>query len=887
MPLNRRRATRAVRWAVALLLMTGTGFIAAADEADDEELPSVAELTADLERRDGLLLTYLDARRGKLWLELPQPSDAVSGEVGRFLYVEGLTQGLGSNPVNLDRGQLGETAVVRFRRVGGKLLVEQVNTRFVAASEDAAERRAVEESFATSVLWAGEVAAEDPPKAAGRTGGRKGGQGGRFLVDFTPFVVRDAHRTVAQLQATGQGAFQLDAERSALDPAECHAFPDNLELEAVLTFAFAGGATPPGEQVRATAPAGDAITLRQHHSLIRLPGPGFEPRAYHPASGFFPGALVADYAVALDEPIERRSIARFRLHKADPLAERSPAVEPIVFYLDPGVPEPVRGALAEGARWWAEAFAAAGFEDAFQVRMLPPGAHPLDVRYNVIQWVHRSTRGWSYGGGVIDPRTGEIVKGHVNLGSLRVRQDRLIFEGLLGAGKTGTGAADDPVQLALARLRQLAAHEVGHALGLAHNFAASTFGRASVMDYPAPWVRIGGDGSLDVSQAYGVGIGAWDRQTVRYGYSAFPTEADEAAELAAILADSRARGFLHIGDQDARMPGVAHPRASLWDNGADPVEALQEALAVRRVALDRLGLDNLRPGTPVALLQETLVPIYLYHRYQLEAAAKLVGGFEYDYAVRGPAPDGGGDAAAESVRLTPVPAARQREALDAILSALDPQALDLPEDLLRLLLPRPLDYPDHPELFRGATGPGFDPLAAAGVAADLALRSVLQPQRAARLVDFQRRDPDQLGFEAVLHEVLSASFDDLTSQPPPEGGDGEVRHAEIRRTVQRVTVERLIDLATGASSSAVRSLSEATLRDLAAHLEEVDDGVSFAARAHVEALAAEIRRFLDRPAAAAVPQPAAPEPPPGSPIGAATRGGPSRAPLAAGCSLGS
>lgn len=861
--------SRPGRIVLTALLIVAPALAAGADEDEKatdpgapEKLPTLAELTRgrDLERQDGLLPTWLDARRGTLWLELPAPEDPATGEVGRFLYVEGLTQGLGSNPVNLDRGQLGaETAVVRLRRLGGKLLVEQINTDFEATSDEPSERRAVAESFATSVLWAGPVAAEDDD--------------GRFLVDLTPFLVRDAHGTAAKLHATGQGSYRLDPERSALDPAECRSFPDNLELEAVLTFAFEG-TEPPGEEVAATAPAPTAVTLRQHHSLIRLPGPGFEPRAYHPASGFFPGATVTDYAAPLDEPIERRWIARFRLEKAEAASERSPAVEPIDFYLDPGVPEPVRSALADGAGWWAEAFAAAGFEDAFRVQMLPPGAHPLDVRYNVIQWVHRATRGWSYGGGVIDPRSGEIVKGHVNLGSLRVRQDRRIFEGLLGTDATGSGAADDPVQLALARLRQLAAHEVGHALGLAHNFAASTYGRASVMDYPAPWVRVSEDGELDVSQAYAVGIGAWDRQAIRYGYTQPSADTDEATALAAILAENRDRGFVHLADADARQPGVAHPRASLWDNGEDPVAALEETLAVRRLALERFGLDNVRPGTPVALLHETLVPIYLYHRYQLEAAAKLLGGFEYEYAVRGdPGIDGVGD-----VRLSPVSAAEQRRALAALLTTLDPAALDLPEDVLHLLLPRPFAYPEHRELFAGATAPGFDPLAAAGVAAELTLQAVLQPQRAARLVDFHRRDPEQLGLEEVLHATLTTAFPELASA----GADEPLRRREIRRTVQRAVVEALVGLAADARSPAVRAYGEETLHDLAEHLSDrAERGAAeapFAARAHARALAGEIRRFLERPAGPAPPTDTAPEAPPGSPIGGM--------PGLAACSLG-
>ncbi len=454
-------------------------------------LPTPAQKTAGLAARDGLLRFHPDPAGGVLWLRLPPPGER--GVCTSLLYTESIRTGVGSNDIGLDRGQLGEPRVVEFRRVGRRVLVEEVNLRFRAISPDARERSAVRESFATSVLWAGEIAAIDPD--------------GSLLVDLTSFLVRDAHGVASRLEEAKQGTYQLDAERSAVDFAECRAFPDNLEFDALLTFS--GHAK--GDWIRSVAPHPDAVTLVQHHSLVRLPDDGFSPRAHHPRSGFF-SISYQDYAAPLSSSLTKRLVVRHRLEKIDPTAERSRVKKPIVYYVDPGAPEPVRSALVEGASWWASAFEKAGFVDAFRVELLPPGADPLDVRYNVIQWVHRSTRGWSYGGSIYDPRTGEVLKGHVTLGSLRVRQDRLLFEGLAGTARTGSGAADDPVQLSLARIRQLAAHEVGHALGLAHNFVASTYGdRASVMDYPAPLVAVGGDGGLDFRNAYGVGLGAWDR----------------------------------------------------------------------------------------------------------------------------------------------------------------------------------------------------------------------------------------------------------------------------------------------------------------------------------------------------------------------------------------
>ncbi|ANM28427.1 hypothetical protein ABI59_00460 [Acidobacteria bacterium Mor1] len=831
LPKSRRVLSLWVVLAIALL----AGSAGAA--ADEKKPPSFEEKVEGLERRAGLLTLWVDKGKGKVWLELPAAED--SGEIGRYLHVEGLVAGLGSNPVGLDRGQLGPTRLVRFRRLGGKVLLEQLNTGFRAQSEDPRERRAVAESFATSVLWAGEVAAE--------------ADDGRLLLDLDGFLLRDAHGVARTLEQTEQGSYSLDAARSAVDSGACLAFPDNVELEAVLTY----GGQAKGAYVRSVSPTADAVTLVQHHSFIRLPDDGYAPRPFDPRAGSF-AVSFADYSAPLDAPLRQRWIVRHRLEKTQPKRARSRVVEPIVFYVDSGTPEPVRSALVEGASWWADAFEAAGLIDAFKVELLPDGAHPLDVRYNVIQWVHRSTRGWSYGGGVIDPRTGEMIKGHVNLGSLRVRQDRLLFEGLIGTEATGSGGAQDPVQVALARIRQLSAHEVGHALGFSHNFAASTYGRASVMDYPAPKIAIRDDGSFDLSGAYGVGIGEWDKQAARYAYSQFAPGADEGAELARIVAEGVEQGMLFLTDADARPLGGANPRAALWDNGDDPVAELAHTLRVRRLALDRFDADRIAAGQPLALLQEVLAPVYFHHRFQLEGTVKLIGGFDHSHAVRGDGQAGIRQVAPEV----------QRRALAQVLRLLDPAELDLNDRTLDLLLPRPPGHGPNRELFRGVAAPGFDSIAAAESAVSHALAALLEPARARRLVDAHRRDDTTLGLDELLGAIQQAAFG--------ASGAGEgLRRLELRRAVQRRVVDGLIALSldsraggdvAGRAESAIASIGGAlgSLEVAALRKPDADGG----ARAHRLWLASRIRRHLERDAGFRTESRPAAGLPPGSPIGA-------------------
>jgi hypothetical protein len=807
-----------------LLLLLG---LAAPGAAQRAEPATIAEKTAGMEKLDGFFPLWWDARAGKMWLEITRWDE-------EFLYIHSLPAGVGSNDIGLDRGQLGRTRVVRFTRSGPRVLLVESNYRFRATADNPDEQRSVREAFAESVLAGFDVAAEEA---------------GRALVDATAFFLSDAHNVAARLRGANQGTYRLDAQRSAFYLPRTKGFPRNTEVEVTLTFAGEN----PGGWVRSVVPTPEALTVRQRHSLVALPEPGYRPRRADPRGGFF-GSSFMDFSAPVGEPIVQRFIARHRLEKRDPAARVSDVVRPIVYYVDRGAPEPIRTALVEGARWWAAAFEAAGFRNAFRVELLPEGADSMDIRYNVIQWVHRSTRGWSYGSSVADPRTGEIIKGHVTLGSLRVRQDYLIAEGLLAPYEDGRPVSPEMLRMALARLRQLSAHEVGHTLGIAHNYIASTANRASVMDYPHPWVRLDAQGRPDLSEAYAEGIGEWDKVAVAWGYSQFAPGADEAAELEKILQDAHRRGLYFLTDQDARPAGSASPAAHLWDNGADALAELDRVMAVRRAALSRFGERNIPRGAPLATLEETLVPVYLYHRYQVEAAAKLVGGVHYLHTVRG-GPRQRNEIVAPEV---------QRRALDAVLATVAPEALALPEELLAMIPARAPGYPRSRETFLARTGVVFDALAPAEAAAHHSLAFLFHPERAARILEHHARDARYPSLEEVLDRILDATF-----RAPQENGYA----GEIRRAVAQVALYHLMALAAaGAAPAQVRAMARLKLDELARWIEAettVEPPAverSPAERAHLLYAASLIEAFRMDPKQPSLAAP--PALPDGPPIGA-------------------
>ena len=812
--------------------------------SEQDKITSIAEKTKGCRKIDGYFPLFWDDRKGKLFLEI----DRFDSE---FLYQIALASGLGSNPVGLDRGQLGDGRVVIFRRIGPKILLVEPNQKYRAISNRVAERKAVEESFASSVHGGFKVEAED---------------GGRVLVDATNFFLRDAHGIAERLRVSKQGNYKLDDARSTIDPSNTKGFVRNTEVEALLTFATEGEA---GKLVAQTAASGQVISVRVRHSLVALPplGGGFTPRKADPRVGLFTVDFY-DFAAPFLEPVERQYITRHRLTKKNPEAAVSDPVVPIVYYVDPGAPDPIRKALVEGASWWKSAFEAAGFTNAFRVEVLPEDADPMDLRYNMIHWVHRSTRGWSYGNMVIDPRTGEILKGRVTLDSLRARQDALIGKGLT-AGESSmfgcaAGASPGPEYLAdldptlepgamvLARVRQLSAHEVGHTLGFAHNFAASSHGRDSVMDYPAPLVKVV-NGKLDLSDAYGKEIGAYDIFATKYAYSSFPIGSDEAKGLDAIVRGGMADGLLFLSDADARPAGAAHPLANLWDNGADPVAMLRHELEVRRIGLEAFGLSKIAERAPLSDLEAKLLPLYLHHRYQLVAAIKSIGGVNYSYSVKD-----GAKASPEMV-LAIVPAEKQREALAAVLDSIKPETLIIPTRILDLIPPRAFGSANGTaELFEKPTAPLFDPIATASIAADLAVTGLLNPARGARLNAFHSRDTKFPDFAEIVAKLVEHAW------AAPANRDGQA--VAVARAIQTLIVQRLIELGENDSAGPeVRAVATKSLERLG-NPNDAWPGSPQRGDTHRIAIRQEIDRFLNRPEPANRRTPPNPVPP-GDPIG--------------------
>jgi len=777
----------------------------------------IAAATARFQKLDGFLPLYLDTVQGRVLLELPHDS-------ARALMFMTLATGLGSNPIGLDRGTDGPAQIVRFDRSGARVLAVFENWNYrSSATDNPAHQRTVREAFAPSTVAALPlVAAQD----------------GRLLVDATDFFLRDWMNVTATLQASRQGAYDLARDRSSVYLPYTRNYPANTEVDVSLTFATGGR---PGPIVARIAPDGSAITLREHVSLLQLPDGGYRPRVLDPRIGFFT-VTFKDYAQPVQLPLDIRWVERHRLERVDQGDPHSPIRNPMIYYIDRGIPEPIRGAMVEGAKWWEQAFAAAGLPGAFRVEDLPEGADPMDARYNVVQWENRNERGWSVGGALADPRTGEIIKGMARLDSHRARTDYNLYAALMGADSAAADTA-----FVLARVRQVTAHEIGHTLGLAHNYIASTYERASVMDYPPPRVRLGPNGQIDLSQAYARGPGAYDVWAIHWAYGIFPP-GQEADSLRAIVQDGLRRGFLFLSDADARPEYASDPRTNLWDDAATPAEFLRYQMQVRRVAMSRFGLRNIRPGEPVGTLMERFVPLYFWHRFALFSLAKTLGGMEYANAIAG---DG-------QQETWPVPAAEQRAALSQLLGALEPAELAIPDTVVTLLGPRPYGYEGSVELFDSRTAPAFDEFGAARTLAQMIVDDILQRERAARLSAQALRDPGALSLGETVDSLAARSFRVVPG--------ADARTAALRRIVARAVTDRLLALAadTGAAPD-VRAMADLKIAGLVSRARLNGARGPDAARADWLAIAGDLTRWGERRELPA-PTPALVAPP-GDPFG--------------------
>lgn len=701
-------------------------------------------------RAEGFIPFYWDAAKGRVLLEISVFDQDV-------LYYVSAASGGGSVELPFDRGIL-DSQVIRFQRVGGRVLVVEQNTDYRAPDGDAAQAEGVADSFPTSLIASLPVQSD---------------KGGKVIVDATSLFMRDAANVEGTLRRTNQGSYKFDSGRSSFYPKRMKAFPENTEIETIATFA----SDSPGALVRNVTPDARMLTMRIHHSFLKAPT-GYVPRLADPRIGVST-ITFRDFSRPIDDNPSQEWVVRWRLEKQDPTAAMSPPKKPITVYFDPAIPTPIRTAMKSGLLWWNKAYEAAGFLNAIEAKDAPADMDPMDIRYTYVLWINRDERGFSSGGTYRDPRTGEIIGTKVRMDTHRIRTVANYFDAYLGGlpnDGTGITVADPnlltpgalatmpPGQRDMVLLRQalLTAHELGHAQGFGHNFASSLNDRASVMEYPTPRVKVA-NGKLDLSESFQKSIGAYDTMMVRFSYTPFAAS-QEKAGLDAIIRDMRAKGLIYVPQTD--------PRWTWYDDRATPTEDLREKLAARRIMLDGYGTDMLKPGEPVGAIRNIrLWMAYLHHRYAIESGQKYVGGLFQNIVVKG-----------ETLPPTEfIPGKLQRDVLGLLMESVEPENLALPEKLLVQLTPDPGE-----NLEDLSNDDVFDQLRAARILASMVIEPLFDGAKAARMVGLSARQPDGVSFPELVQTVLTHSW--------KARADGTAQARALRRVVQKVALDSMMML---------------------------------------------------------------------------------------------
>ena len=785
-------------------MLAGTAALLLAFQPATAEAQSGA--LAGLSKAEGFIPFYWDAEDGKVLLEVPAFDEDV-------LYYVSAATNPGSVQVGMDRGVI-YTAVIHFVRSGDKVVVNQINTDFRALNGSAATAQGTIDSFPTSVLAVLPVVSDS---------------GGKVVVDGTPLFMRDAGYVAARMKRSGQGDFRFEPAKSVFYPARTKAFPENTEVETIVSFT----SNAPGVAVREVMPSPDTFTMRIHHSFLKAPT-GYVPREADPRIGV--GSIsFQDFSKPIDESPFTEWVRRWRLEKKDPTAAMSEPVEPITYYFDPAIPDPIREAMKTGLLWWNKAFEEAGFINAIHAVDAPPEMDPMDIRYAYVLWIQRDGRGFSSSGNFGDPRTGEVLGSKTHMDTYRLRTIANYYDAYMGGlpeDGSGLTLADPSLvstdlynampegQRDMAFLRQavLTAHELGHTLGFGHAWNANFNDRSSVMEYPVPRVKVV-DGKLDLSESFMTEIGEYDKYMVRFAYTPLP-EAQEEAGLDQIIAEMRGEGLMYTLGSD--------PRYTWYVDRPGPVEELKDMAEVRKIALANYGPAMLKTGEPYGAMRDLrLWMIYLQERYAIEFGQKYIGGLLQNIVVKG-----------KEDNLPPtefIPGTKQREILGLMLDAIEPEKLVIPETLLSQLVPDPgVNREDMSD------DPVFDQLRAARILAAMVIEPLFDADRSERIVALSARQPDPLTYPQLVDAVLDATWGKAPS--------GSAQEQALLRVTQNVAMLSMMKL--GAAKDASPEAQYYVLDALSGLAEELEDKRSSdpLTAAFYRESARQIERFLGDPA---------------------------------------